>query len=144
MTTTTPTTLAIEEVPIDSLHPDPANPRQISEKDLEALTRSIREFGLIDPLVARRETRVIIGGHQRLVAARKLGLREVPVIFLDLSEERARLLNIALNKISGEFDQELLGRLLAGLAETPELDLSLSGFDGREIDQLLKGLELRE
>jgi DNA modification methylase len=144
MTSTTPTIMAIEEAPTDSLYPDPANPRRITEKDLEALTRSINEFGLVDPIVARRETRVIIGGHQRLVAARKLGLRTVPVIFLELTEERARLLNIALNKISGEFDEELLGRLLAGLAETPELDLSLSGFDDKEIDQLLKGLEVRE
>jgi DNA modification methylase len=140
----TTTTLKIETVALDTLHPDPANPRFISEKDLEALAKSIREFGLIDPILARRETRVVIGGHQRLVAARKLGLKTVPVVFLDLSEERAQLLNIALNKISGEFDQELLGRLLTGLAETPELDLSLSGFDGKEIDLLLKGLELRE
>src|SRR5680860_443162 len=144
MTKTPATTLTIEEVPLDSLSPDTANPRRISEKDLEALTRSMREFGLVDPLVARRETRVVIGGHQRLLAARKLGLRTVPVVFLDLDEERARLLNVALNKISGECDPELLGRLLAGLAENPDLDLSLSGFDGKEIDQLLRGLESRE
>lgn len=144
MTTTPPTTLTIEDVPLDSLAPDPANPRRISEKDLEALTRSMREFGLVDPLVARRETRVVIGGHQRLLAARKLGLRTVPVVFLDLDEERARLLNVALNRISGEFDPELLGRLLAGLAESPDLDLSLSGFADQEIDQLLKGLESRD
>src|SRR5680860_1804872 len=124
MTKTPATTLTIEEVPLDSLSPDTANPRRISEKDLEALTRSMREFGLVDPLVARRETRVVIGGHQRLLAARKLGLRTVPVVFLALDEERARLLNVALNRISGEFDPELLGRLLAGLAASPDLDLS--------------------
>jgi hypothetical protein len=65
-------------------------------------------------------------GHQRLVAARKLGLRAVPVIFLDLTEEKATLLNIALNKISGEFDEELRGQLLVGLADSSDLDLSLS------------------
>jgi DNA modification methylase len=136
--------LTIEEAPIESLHPDPANPRRITAKDLEALTRSIREFGLIDPVIARKETRVVIGGHQRLRAARKLGLDTVPVIFLDLTEEKAKLLNVALNKISGEFDEELLGQLLAGLANSTDLDLSLSGFDGKEIDQLLKGLEARD
>lgn len=136
--------LTVEEVPIDSVEPDPANPRRIATKELEALTRSIKEFGLIDPVICRRETRMVIGGHQRLVAARKLGLSTVPVIFLDLSEEKAKLLNVALNKISGEFDEELLGQLLAGLADSADLDLSLSGFDGREIDQLLRGLEVRD
>jgi DNA modification methylase len=144
MTRTTRATLAIKEVPIASLHPDPANPRHISIEELEALTRSIKEFGLVDPILARRETRVVIGGHQRLLAARKLGLETVPVIFLDLSEEKAHLLNIALNKIGGEFDAELLGQLLASLGDTSELDLTLSGFDGKEIDDLLRGLEVRE
>jgi DNA modification methylase len=140
-TKTTP--LSIKQVALDSIHPDPTNPRRISAKELEALTRSIREFGLIDPVICRRETRAVIGGHQRLLAARKLGLKTVPVIFLDLSDAKAKLLNIALNKISGEFDEELLGQLLASLNDSPDLDLSLSGFDDKEIDLLLKGLEVR-
>ncbi|MBI4300182.1 MAG: ParB N-terminal domain-containing protein [Chloroflexi bacterium] len=93
--------LAIEQVPIGELRPDPANPRRISDGELESLTRSMRQFGLIDPIIARREDKVVIGGHQRLVAARKLGFKTVPVIFVDLSLEQARLLNLALNKISG-------------------------------------------
>lgn len=137
-------TLLIEEVPIDSLVPDPANPRRMSADELEALTRSIAEFGFIDPLIARKETRVVIGGHQRLVAARKLGLTSVPAILLDLSDEKARLLNIALNKISGEFDEELLARLLSDLANSSDLDLTLSGFDDKGIDALLASLETRE
>ena len=97
------------------LRPDPANPRRISDQELEALTRSIREFGLVDPIIARREDKTVIGGHQRLLAARRLGYKTVPVVFVDLSLEQARLLNIALNKISGSFDQELLARLLSDL-----------------------------
>ncbi len=77
------------------------------------------------------------------MAARKLGMPTVPVVFLDLAEEKAKLLNVALNKISGEFDEELLGRLLAELGESSAIDRTLSGFDGKEIDQLLKGLEIR-
>ena len=66
---------------------------------VSGMTRSIREFGLVDPIIARREGRAVIGGHQRLLAARRLGLIEVPVIFLDLSLLiRPRLLNLALNK----------------------------------------------
>ena len=56
----------ITHLPIGELLPDPANPRRISDDELEALTRSIREFGLIDPIIARRKDKVVIGGHQRL------------------------------------------------------------------------------
>ena len=64
------TALEITNLPIRDLRPDPANPRRISDEELESLTRSIREFGLIDPIIARREDKVVIGGHQRLIAAR--------------------------------------------------------------------------
>ncbi len=70
--------LKIEHVPIGDLHPDPFNPRRISDAELESLTRSIRQFGLIDPIIARQEDKIIIGGHQRLVAARRLGLKTEP------------------------------------------------------------------
>ena len=116
--------IQIEQVPIGNLHPDPVNPRRISDQELEALTRSIRQFGLIDPIIVRREDKTIIGGHQRLLAARRLGYETVPVIYVDLSLEQARLLNIALNKISGSFDQELLARLLSDLNKVPDLDLT--------------------
>ncbi len=136
--------IQIEQVPIGELQPDPANPRRISDLELEALTRSIREFGLIDPIIARREDKTVVGGHQRLLAARRLGLKTVPVVFVDLSQEQARLLNIALNKISGSFDQELLARLLADLNAVPGVDLSLSGFEEEELKKLLKSLEERD
>ena len=67
--------IQVEHVPIDDLRPDPANPRRIDDQELEALTRSIREFGLVDPIIARREDKTVIGGHQRLLAARRLGYR---------------------------------------------------------------------
>ena len=136
--------IQIEQLPIGELRPDPANPRRISEQELETLTRSIREFGLIDPIIARREDKMVIGGHQRLLAARKLGYKTVPVVLTDLTVEQAHLLNIALNKISGSFDQELLARLLKELQEVPNNDLSLSGFEDDELKKLLKSLDARE
>lgn len=135
-------TLKIETVKTGALHPDPANPRQIGKKELEALTRSIGEFGLVDPIIARRDDMMVIGGHQRLMAARKLGLQTVPVIFLDLDESKARLLNVALNKISGEWDDELLARLLSDLGD--HVDPTLTGFDEGEIKGLLKTLDARD
>jgi len=136
--------LTVEQVPIDELRPDPANPRRIGEDELDALERSIRQFGFVAPVLARREDSTVIGGHQRLVAARRLGLTTVPVTFLDLSIEQARLLNLALNKISGSWDDALLARLLADLQSSPEVDLSLSGFGEDEIKDLLRSLETRE
>jgi len=136
--------LQIEHLPIDELRPDPANPRRISDAELEALTRSILEFGFLDPVIARREDRTVIGGHQRLLAARRLGIKTVPVVLVDLTLEQARLLNVALNKISGSWDEELLARLLADLKPIEGLDLSLSGFEEDELEKLLRSLDTRE
>ena len=58
----------IEQVPIDDLRPDLANPRRIPQAELETLTRGIKKFGLIDPIIARNEDQTVIGGHQRLLA----------------------------------------------------------------------------
>ena len=79
-----PHPLEILQLPIGELKPDPANPRRISDEELESLTRSIREFGLVEPVVARKEDRVVIGGHQRLLAARRLGLKTVPVVLVGI------------------------------------------------------------
>jgi ParB-like chromosome segregation protein Spo0J len=136
--------LAVDEVPLDSLRPDPINPRRISEDELDALERSLRQFGFVQPVLARREDRTVIGGHQRLVAARRLGLTSVPVTWLNISVEQARLLGLALNKIAGSWDDALLARLLADLQATPDLDLTLSGFGEDEITDLLRSLEVRE
>ena len=144
MTTNTPSVQSIEQVAIDDLRPDPANPRRISTEQLEALTRSLKEYGFVQPVLARREDRTVIGGHQRLTAARRLGYKTVPVIFLDLSLEQARVLNIGLNKISGDWDNELLGRLLADLKPVDDIDLALTGFSDDELLKLLRGLEVRD
>ena len=141
---TTPALLTVEYLPIGDLKPDLFIPRRISDEELEALTRSIQQFGLVDPIIVRRADLTVIGGHQRLVAARRLGYDAVPVVLVDLSQEQARLLNVALNKIAGTWDQELLARLLKDLSIVPELDLSLSGFSEDELQKLLKSLEARD
>jgi hypothetical protein len=144
MTTNKTQDLTIIQVPINDLRPDPANPRRISDEELESLTRSIREFGLVNAIIARRQDKVVIGGHQRLVAARRLGLKTVPVIFVDLTQEQAQLLNLALNRISGSWDNQLLARLLSELHSLPEVDISLTGFSDDELKKYLKGLEAWE
>ena len=119
MTSTATGSLGTEMVSIDALRPDPANPRSISSGELDALERSIRTFGFVQPVIARRADGIVIGGHQRLTAARRLGLASVPVIWLDLPAEGARLLGLALNRIAGTWDEQLLARLLAELKSEP-------------------------
>jgi len=133
--------LEVQYVPVDELRPDPRNPRRISDAELEKLTRSIRLHGLTAPILARRADRMIIGGHQRAVAARRVGLATVPVIYLDCSVDQARALNLALNRISGTFDDDLLAQLLRDLAQT--VDVTVSGFGEDEVRKLLRRLESR-
>jgi DNA modification methylase len=137
-------TFVTEQVLVERLRPDPANARRISEDELAALERSIREFDFVQPVVARRDDGVLISGHQRVVAARRMGLASVPVVWFDGTTEQARLLGLALNKISGTWDEQLLARLFVELKATPEVDLSLSGFADDEIGDLVRGLETRE
>lgn len=77
--------LVVEELPIDQLVPDAANPRRMSDAMLEALDASVGEWGIVQPILARRSDGVVIGGHQRLRAARVRGYKTAPVIYLDIT-----------------------------------------------------------
>jgi DNA modification methylase len=136
--------LTIEQVPLDLLRPDPANPRRISDAERDALIRSVRLHGMVQPILVRRADRTIIAGHQRFAVARIIGSTTVPVIWLDLPQEEARLLGIRLNKSSGEWDEPLLARLLAELSATPGIDVTRSGYGGDELRDLLRSLDARE
>src|SRR5436190_13967790 len=138
------TDLQIVQVPIDDLHADPKNPRKISAAELDRLTRSLREFGFLQPVIARHDDHLVVGGHQRLVAARRLGLKTVPTIFVDLAPEQSHLLNLALNRIRGDWDEQLLARLLADLQAADGVDLALSGFEDDEIKRLLRKMDAEE
>jgi DNA modification methylase len=136
--------LVVVQVPLAQLRPAAYNPRHMAEAELRKLMRSIQEFGFVQPLVVRRQDNTVIGGHKRLDAARRLGHVTVPAIYVDLSETEAKALNLALNKIQGEWDLPKLGELLGELRDLPALDETLSGFDAREMDALLADLERQQ
>jgi DNA modification methylase len=116
----------------------------MSSQELEKLKRSISEFGFVEPVVARKADNTILGGHRRVEAAKALHLKTVPVVYVDVSEAEAKVLNLALNKIQGEWDLPKLGHLLEELKGLPDLDETLSGFDEKEMESLLADLERQQ
>lgn len=122
-------------VRLSELKPYENNPRTISRKMFEKLCKSITEEGFVQPLVIDENNRVI-GGHQRMRAAKKCGLKEVPCRVVDLKgdEKKAKRLNLRLNKISGEFDYDKLFGFLDGVDKDLLDDV---GFDKDEIEEIL-------
>tara|TARA_R100001463_G_scaffold2715_2_gene11161 strand:- start:3870 stop:4481 length:612 start_codon:yes stop_codon:yes gene_type:complete len=143
--------MKIEQLDIDSLKPASYNPRNIDAEEMESLQRSLKQFGFVDPAIIRKKDNMIIGGHQRVEAAKRLGWETVPVIIMDVSANDAKLLNVALNKISGDWDDVKLANLLKELKYDSSVDELLTGFSEEELDTLLWDLgqddldeELRE
>ena len=137
--------IAVRYVPISSLLPASYNPRTMPEDEMAALVESIRAFGFVDPAIVRRSDRLVIGGHQRIEAARRLGMLEVPVVEVDLDDDQAKALNVALNKIHGAFDVTKLHELLDALPTDLAL---LTGFDedamrkvARDADAAIRALQ---
>ena len=116
--------------------PAPYNPRKISDHDLRALRRSLRRFGTVEPIVLNKRTGRIVGGHMRVRAAQAEGIDKLPVVYVNLDETAERQLNLALNRIHGEFDPELLSGVLADLKVLGE-DVELTGFTDAELDDIL-------
>lgn len=116
----------------------PYNPRRISDHDLDALRRSLRFFGTVEPIVVNRRSGHVVGGHQRIKAAEAEGIDTLPVVYVDLDDPSERQLNLALNKIHGEWDEAKLAAVLAEL-EQVGADLDLTGFSDAEIDLLIRG-----
>ncbi len=128
-------------VPLGDLVPWEGNPRD-NAGAVEAVAASIKRFGFAAPIVARREDGEIIAGHTRWLAAKALGMVEVPVRYLDLSQSEARALNLADNRV-GEialWDEDKLAEALQGLNDEGA-SLDAMGFAEWEVEALLDPLE---
>lgn len=134
-------TLSITTLSIKKLKPAEYNPRKIDQDELQRLATSIKEFGFVDPVIVNKDM-TIIGGHQRVKAAKLLGWSDVPCNVLDLTKTQERVLNLALNKISGRWDEELLTKLLQEIKKEDALELT--GFSEDELKALENDLYMEK
>jgi len=110
--------MEIRTVPLTQINPATYNPRRDlmpGDPEYKAIERSIKEFGLVDPLVWNEETGNLVGGHQRLKVIQDSGVDEVEVSVVHLDETSEAALNLALNKVQGEWDFPKLKDLLQEL-----------------------------
>ena len=134
-------TAELKTLPVSALKPAKYNPRKKlkpGDTEYKKIKNSIEEFGFADPLVVNSDM-TIIGGHQRLTVAKDLGYTEVPCAVVDVDKDREKALNIALNKITGAWDDKLLADLLDNLKDA-NFNLELTGFDLPEIDELFSNV----
>lgn len=97
----------MESILITKIKPAKYNPRRIDEASFKGLCNSIRKFGMPQPLVVNKKTGNLVAGHQRLKAAEEIGWTEVPVVYVDLSLEQEKALNVTLNNraIAGDYTE---------------------------------------
>lgn len=132
--------MLIEKKKISELHPAEYNPRKElkpGDKEFEKLKNSIEEFGYVEPVIWNKRTGNVVGGHQRLSVLKHLGEKEVDCIVVDMDIQKEKALNVALNKITGQWDVPLLTDLLKDLDKSG-FDVSLTGFDPSELDEFFK------
>jgi len=122
------------------------NPREMPEKEYESLKRSMREFGCVEPIVMnvyKSRKGIVVGGNMRVRAATELGWKAIPYTEVNLPADKEKLLNIALNRIKGKWDETKLAELVYNLSRV-DADLNLSGLNEVEISNLLDTQMLRD
>ena len=114
------------------------NPRKRlkpGDKEYEALKNSLERFGVAEPLVVNETTGKLVSGHQRLNVLLEMGVEEVEVVLVELDEEQEKLLNIAMNKIEGDWDYQKLEALFN---EISAADIKFTGFSEEELQNLFE------
>jgi DNA modification methylase len=132
--------MQIEKLKTELLIPADYNPRKDlkpGDPEYEKLKRSIEQFGYVEPVIWNKTTGHVVGGHQRLKVLLNMGITEVECVVIEMDEEKEKALNIALNKISGDWDKDKLALLIADL-QGADFDVSLTGFEPAELDALFK------
>jgi len=138
--------LKIEYVPLDSITANDYNPNRQSEHDFELLLRSMREDGFTQPILVQRESRQIVDGEHRWRASAALGFEEIPVVFVDMTPEQARISTLRHNRARGSEDIELTAQVLRDLESLGALDWAQDSLmlDDIEIQRLLEDIPAPE
>lgn len=137
--------MEIKELSLKELKPAAYNPRKKlkkGDKEYEKIKQSLLKFGYVDPIIVNNDM-TVIGGHQRLTVLKDLDYETAKCVIVDLPKEDEKALNIALNKITGQWDDALLADLLLDLQES-DFNLDLTGFEPPEIDDILSNVHDKE
>jgi hypothetical protein len=134
--------MEIKIIPIENIIESEYNPRidlRPGDPEFEKIKKSIQDFGFVEPLVWNEYNKVLIGGHQRLKVLRELGYKEVEVSVVNITDRgKEKALNIALNKIQGDWDYNKLTALLEELRAEGDEYLGMTGFNSIELDSMLQ------
>ena len=135
-----------ETLSLEALRPADYNPRKKlkpGDKEYEKIKNSIKEFGYVEPIIVNFDM-TVIGGHQRLTVLKDLGYTEAQCVVLHIEDEsKVKALNIALNKITGAWNEQLLADLLVDL-QNVDFNLDLTGFEAPEVEQLFSKVHDKE
>ena len=124
-----------EKVKIADLNAAKYNPRRpLTDEERAALTTSLTEFGCAVPIVVNKKGNVIVGGHKRVEVWQEMGNAEIPVVWVNLTKKREKMLNVALNSplLQADYDNELLQKVLATVNDD-------DAFSDLRFDELLSG-----
>lgn len=131
---------------VDALRPAVYNPRKklkAGDKEYEKIKNSILEFGYVEPIIVNYDM-TVIGGHQRLTVLKDLGYKEVQCVEVHIEDEnKVKALNIALNKITGAWNEQLLADLIVDL-QSADFNTDFTGFEAPEIEQLFSKVHNKE
>ncbi len=136
----------IQKIAVEKLNPAKYNPRKDlkpGDPEYEKLKRSIETFGYVEPVIWNKKTGNIVGGHQRFKVLKQEGTKEIECVVVDISSDEEKALNVALNKVSGEWDMPKLVDILDELDKSM-FDISLTGFDAAEIEDLFSKVHDKE
>ena len=131
--------MEIIDIEVGQLVHDPQNPRKHNSDNVNAIKKSIKEHGQVEPLVVQKSTKMVIAGNARLKVMRDLGFTEVKVALIDVDDTQARKLSISLNR-SGElatWDESVLAKHLEELSLATNFDPEALGFSNREMNELV-------
>lgn len=132
--------ISIRTIVLDDYQPLPDNARvdlDVDDPDYQRISSSHDEFGVLNLITVNKRTRHIISGHQRCKVFKAKGIKKIKAIVVDFDETRECAAALAVNKAVGRWDMPKLAKVLAGLCEIPNFDITSTGFDLSEVTRML-------